>query len=296
MERFNSLFDISIKVPTAITIGKFDGLHKGHHLLTSEIISKKSNGLSSCVITFQNSPRIVLSKDITPSLFTNKEREYILEHNGIQYLITCAFDKKFMEIDAIKFIEILCKNLNMKYLVVGEDFTFGYKCSGNINLLQKISKQYGFELKVINKIKKENTFISSTLIREELIKGEIENVNDMLGYEYFILGEVFHYTKNKMGIPTLYIIPPKDKLIPKLGIYITTVYNNDNKKIYKGITKIGKNILEIEDCKLSEDDIGIETYILDCVDKDEHLCGKVVKLNFNKLLDEKMKFCSFIES
>ena len=118
----------------------------------------------------------------------------------------------------------------------------------------------------------------------------------MLGYEYFILGEVFHYTKNKMGIPTLYIIPPKDKLIPKLGIYITTVYNNDNKKIYKGITKIGKNILEIEDCKLSEDDIGIETYILDCVDKDEHLCGKVVKLNFNKLLDEKMKFCSFIES
>ncbi len=208
----------------------------------------------------------------------------------------CVFDKKFMEIDAIKFIEILCNNLNMKYLVVGEDFTFGYKCSGNINLLQKISKQYGFELKVINKIKKENTFISSTLIREELIKGEIENVNDMLGYEYFILGEVFHYTKNKMGIPTLYIIPPKDKLIPKLGIYITTVYNNDNKKIYKGITKIGKNILEIEDCKLSEDDIGIETYILDCVDKDEHLCGKVVKLNFNKLLDEKMKFCSFIES
>ncbi len=91
MERFNSLFDISIKVPTAITIGKFDGLHKGHHLLTSEIISKKSNGLSSCVITFQNSPRIVLSKDITPSLFTNKEREYIFEHKGIQYLITCVF-------------------------------------------------------------------------------------------------------------------------------------------------------------------------------------------------------------
>jgi riboflavin kinase/FMN adenylyltransferase len=294
MECFNSIFDISIKVPTAITIGKFDGIHKGHHLLTSEILSKKTSGLSSCLITFKNSPRIVLSKDITPSLFTNKEKEYILEQKGIQYLITCPFDKKFMEIDAVKFVEILCNNLNMKYLVVGEDFSFGYKRSGNINLLRKLSKNYGFELKVIEKIKKDNQYISSTLIREELIKGEIENVNDMLGYEYFILCEVFHYTKNKMGIPTLYIIPPKNKLIPKFGIYITTVH--DNGKKYKGITKIGKNILDIEDCKLSEDDIGIETYMLDFVNVGDHLFGKVVKLSFVKLLDDKMKFCSYIES
>ena len=78
MEQFNSLLDLSIKVPTAVTIGKFDGIHKGHHLLTSDIISKKSSGLSSCLITFKNSPRFSLSKDVTPSLFTNKEKEYIL--------------------------------------------------------------------------------------------------------------------------------------------------------------------------------------------------------------------------
>lgn len=288
MERFNSFFDITLKVPTAITIGKFDGLHKGHQLLTSEIISKKSSGLSPCVITFQKSPRIVLSKDITPSLFTNEERDYILDQIGVSYIITCTFDKKFMQLDAIKFIEILCTNLNMKYLVVGSDFKFGYKGKGNTNLLKTVSKKYGFELKVIEKIQKDNKEISSTLIREELIKGRIDNVNKMLGYEFFIFGEVFHTLKNKMGIPTLYIIPPKNKLMPKFGIYITTIY--DNGKNLKGIAKVGKNILDIKDCKFSEDDIAIEINFLDYITED--LNGKIVKLNFNKYLDDTMKFCS----
>ena len=109
MEHFNSLLDINIKFPTAITIGKFDGIHKGHHLLISEIISKKSAGLYPCVITFKKSPRIILSKDKTSSLFTNEERDYILEKNGINYLITCEFNKKFMEIKAIQFIKIFVK-------------------------------------------------------------------------------------------------------------------------------------------------------------------------------------------
>ena len=94
-----------------------------------------------------------------------------------------------MELDAIKFIEILCKNLNMKFLAVGDDFTFGHKGSGNVGLLKKISRKYGFELKVFNKIKIDKKCISSTLIREELIKGNIESVNEMLGYEYFIFGK-----------------------------------------------------------------------------------------------------------
>ena len=145
MEHYSSLLDLNIKVPTAITIGKFDGIHKGHHLLTSDLISKKSDGLNACIITFKNSPRFSLTKDSTPSLFTNKEKDYILEQNGINYLISCPFDKKFMQIEAKKFIEILCKNLNMKYLVVGTDFTFGYKKSGNVELLKKISGDYGFE-------------------------------------------------------------------------------------------------------------------------------------------------------
>ena len=155
------------------------------------MISKKSNGLNACIITFKNSPRFSLTKDSTPSLFTNKEKDYILEQIGINYLISCPFDKKFMQIEATKFIEILCKNLNMKYLVVGTDFTFGYKKSGNVELLKKISNDYGFELKIIDKLKKDDRDISSSYIREELIKGNLDIVNEMLGYKYFIFGVFF---------------------------------------------------------------------------------------------------------
>ena len=292
MEHFDSLLDINIKVPTAITIGKFDGIHKGHHLLISEIISKKSAGLYPCVITFKKSPRIILSKDKTSSLFTNEERDYILEKNGINYLITCEFNKKFMEIKAIQFIEILCKNLNMKYLVVGSDFTFGYKGEGNVELLKKISNKNGFELKIINKIKKDNQYISSSFIREELIKGNIDMVNEMLGYEYFIIGKATHEkcSKNKFGIFPISILPTKDKLIPKFGIYETKIYCEGN--IYNGITKIGKNIIDNRDYKCSEDEIQIETY---CMELKTDIYGKMIRLSFKKLYDKYINFCSIEE-
>ena len=290
MEHFNSIFDINIKTPTAITIGKFDGIHKGHHLLTSEILSKKSSGLYSCVITFKKSPRIILSKDKTPSILTNEERNYILEKNGINYLILCEFNKKFMEIEATKFIEILCKNLNMKYLVVGSGFTFGYKAEGNCEFLKKISKKYGFDLKIVNKIKKDNKEISSSLIREELLKGNIDMVNDMLGYEYFILGKTIYEdsSKNKFRISPFYIIPPKDKLIPKNGIYITKIEYEEN--VFDGITKIGQNLIVNSNYKCSEDENQIETYILE---NKKEIYGKVVKLSFIKKCDDNyMTFCS----
>ena len=281
MEHFNSIFDINIKTPTAITIGKFDGIHKGHHELISEIISKKTLGLFSCLITFKKSPRLILSKDITPSLFTNEERDYILEQRGINYLIVNEFNKKFMELDAITFIEILCKNLNMKFLAVGDDFTFGYKGSGNVGLLKKISRKYGFELKVFNKIKKDQKYISSTLIREELIKGNIKLVNEMLGYEYFIFGQAIFEKNIKNKIPSIYVIPSNEKLIPKFGIYYTKIIFERN--TYNSISRIGKKIKGKRGYKCSENDILIETFINECIND---LNGKRISIIFLKIFPE----------
>ena len=285
MEIYNSFFDVCIKTPTAITIGKFDGIHKGHNLLISEITSKKSMGISSCVITFKNSPRLFLSKDITPSLFTNEEKKYIFKQKGIDNLILIEFNKKFMEVDSTKFIEILCKNLNMKYLVIGEDFSFGYKGQGNVELLEKISKTYGFELKVFKKLKKYNKEITTTYIREQLINGDIQLVNEMLGYEYFILGEALSKKseKNKTGTQPLYIIPVKDKLIPKCGSYSTKLLLDDN--IFNAISKIGKNMMINEGCNNSdsENDIQIEIFISEC---NVDLNGKKIMLCFYKFFGE----------
>jgi riboflavin kinase/FMN adenylyltransferase len=280
MEHFNSIFEINIETPTAITIGKFDGIHKGHHELISEIISKKALGLYSCLITFKKSPRFILSKDITPNLFTNEERDYILEQRGINYLIVNEFNKKFMELDAIKFIEILCKNLNMKFLAVGEDFTFGYKGSGNVELLKKLSRKYGFELKVFNKIKKDKKCISSTLIREELIKGNIKLVNEMLGYEYFIFGQAIFEKNIKNKIPSLYIIPSKEKLIPKFGIYYTKIIFEGN--VHYGISRIGKKMRGKRGHKF-ENEILIETFINEYI---ADLNEKKITIFFLKILPE----------
>lgn len=287
MNYLHTIFDIKLDKPTAITVGKFDGIHKGHNLLTTDIISQKENGLASCLITFTNSPRTTILKDETPSLITNKERVFMLENNGLDYLIECPFDNRMMETDARSFIELLVNNLNMKYMVAGSDFTFGYKGSGNVELLRELSKEFGFELKIIEKIKKNNRDISSTYIREELKEGHIDVVNEMLGYEYFVWGEVVHgaHLGHKIGIPTINIMPEKSKLVPKFGVYVTTI--DFDGRVYHGVTNVGTKP-SVSDKKI----VGIETHILDY---NGDLYGRFVKVTFVAFLRPEMKFNSVDE-
>ncbi|MCR5415885.1 MAG: bifunctional riboflavin kinase/FAD synthetase [Pseudobutyrivibrio sp.] len=287
MEYLHSLFDAHIDGPTAVTVGKFDGIHKGHNLLAQDIISKSCEGLSSCMITFTNSPRIALSKDDTPSLITNKERVYMLEKNGLDYLIECPFDERLMQTSAREFVEFLVKHLNMKYMVAGSDFTFGYKGAGNVELLKELSKELGFKFHVIEKIKKNNRDISSTYIREELTKGNISSVNEMLGYEYFVWGEVVHgaHLGHTIGIPTINIMPEENKLVPKFGVYVTTI--DFDGRLYHGVTNVGTKP-SVSDKEI----VGIETHILDY---NGDLYGKYVKVTFKEFLRPEMKFNSIDE-
>jgi riboflavin kinase/FMN adenylyltransferase len=287
MEYIHSLFNTTIKEPTAITVGKFDGIHKGHHLLTSDIIAKESLGLTSCMITFTNSPRIALPDDKSPTLITNKERVFMLDNNGLDYLIECPFDKQVMETDARSFIEHLVNNLNMKYMVAGSDFTFGYKGAGNVTLLKDLADELGFELKIIDKIKLNDRDISSTYIREELTKGHIDIVNEMLGYEYFVWGEVVHgaHLGHTIGIPTINIMPEASKLVPKFGVYVTTI--DFDGRIYHGVTNVGTKP-SVSDANI----VGIETHILDY---NGDLYGKFVKVTFVSFLRPEMKFNSIDE-
>ncbi len=282
-----SLFDTQINEPTAITVGKFDGIHKGHNLLTTDIIKKKEEGLKSCLITFKNSPRTVLEADNTPSLITNKERMFMLENNGLDYLIECPFDERLMQTDAKEFIEFLVNNLNMKYMVSGSDFTFGYKGAGNVSLLESLSKELDFEYNSISKIQMNNRDISSTYIREELSNGNIQAVNEMLGYEYFVWGEVVHgaHLGHTIGIPTINIMPEACKLVPKFGVYVTTI--DFDGRIYHGVTNVGTKP-SVSD----ENIVGIETHILDY---NGDLYGKFVKVTFMSFLRPEMKFNSIDE-
>ena len=125
MKIITSLVNETISENTAVTVGKFDGIHKGHELLTEKLRGQKEKGLASCVLTFDVSPRIRLKKDMTKLLITNAERAHILEEEKIDYLAQCSFEKEIMQLEPEEFIRLLVENFHMKYLVCGTDFSFG---------------------------------------------------------------------------------------------------------------------------------------------------------------------------
>ena len=284
MEFLDSLFDSKIEEGTAVTVGKFDGIHKGHGILARELMHRQELGLSSCMVTFVNSPRIALKKDETPSLITNREREFMLENMGLKYLVECPFDERLMTTSAEDFVALLCDRLNMKFMVVGSDFHFGYKGLGDAALLRRLSQQYGFELCVVDKLKKDERDISSTYIREELTAGNISLVNELLGYDYFVWGQVVHgaHLGHSLGMPTINIMPPKEKLVPKFGVYVTTIELDGRTR--HGVTNVG-----MKPTVTNENKLGIETHILDY---SGDLYGEYIKVTFKDFLRPEMKFDS----
>lgn len=237
MKIYTDFFQEHIEKGTAVTIGKFDGFHRGHKKLLDLI--KNESGLESLVVTFLVSPRVALSGEENKNVCTDGERRLILENEKIDDLLECSFDKRFSETEPEEFIRILVENYSMKFLAVGSDFTFGSRGAGNTELLKKFSKKYSFRLLVIDKIKDMGRDISSTFIREEVRSGNVEAAEKLLGYPYFIVGKVVHgrHLGTSMGIPTINLLPPDDKLLPPNGVYFTRT-EIDGKKLY-GVTNIG---------------------------------------------------------
>lgn len=285
MEIITSIKD-RIGCDTAVTVGKFDGIHKGHDLLTERIIKKEQQGLKSLVFTFDVSPRIRLQKDETKLLVTNQERINLIKKQGISYLVQCSFEE-IMPLEPEVFVEYLVKQFRMKYLVCGTDFHFGKKGIGDICLLEKLSHTLGFQLEVVEKLKQNNRDISSTLVREEIARGNVSVAGELLGYHYFIWGKVVHgrHLGTRMGIPTINMIPPEDKLLPQNGVYITMV--EVDHKMYHGITNVGtKPTVDEKKC------VGVETHILDF---HQDIYEKEVCVFFLEYIREEKCFCSVEE-
>ncbi|MDD6194262.1 MAG: bifunctional riboflavin kinase/FAD synthetase [Lachnospiraceae bacterium] len=278
--------DYTIAEPTAVTVGKFDGIHKGHDILTRHLLRQEERGLQSLVVTFDVSPRLRLQKDMEKQLITNDERKNLLEKQGISYLAECSFED-IMPLEPEAFIELLVQRYHMKYLVCGTDFHFGKKGRGDVKLLERLSADMGFELEVVEKLKAGEREISSTYVREEIAKGNVAKGNELLGYEYFIWGTVVHgnHLGTKIGIPTINLIPPEDKLLPKNGVYITRV--EIDHRIYHGVTNVG-----VKPTIHGERQVGVETHILDF---DQDIYERQVCITFLKHLRDEICFSSVDE-
>lgn len=291
MKIFNSLDEFNLQCDTAITIGKFDGLHRGHKLLCENLFSQERNGLTSLAISFVDSSDIINyssgTNSVMKQIVTPEERRLLFKESGISVYIECPFDEKMMKTSPRDFILRLVNDLHMKCLVVGTDFRFGYKGKGNVVLLKEYANELGFELIVIDKLKDDNKDISSTRIREEIATGNITKANQLMGRNYFIYGEVVYGRQigRKIDFPTINIIPSEKKLIPANGVYITVV-QIDN-RIYQGITNVGIKPTFDDDNTLS-----IETHIFNF---DSNVYGKDVKVVFLQEMRKEIKFNSIEE-
>lgn len=259
MKSYIGTLDFSENCKTAITIGKFDGVHIGHRKLLNKIMDKKKTGLKPCVFTFDNPPSSVLSGKELKVITSNSEKREIMEQLGIELFIACPFEPSVLMMEAEDFVErILVDKLNVQYIAVGPDCRFGHDRKGDYELLKQLQNKFGYTVEIIDKECYEGVEISSTLIRNEIEAGHMEAVTYMLGRPYSFEGEVAFGNQigRRMNFPTTNIIPKKNKILPPNGVYVSCVkYDN---KIYKGITNIGK-----KPTVTTDDLIGIETYLFD---------------------------------
>lgn len=259
----------------AVTMGKFDGIHRGHQKLVEKIKERKALGEQAVLFAIDASSNMIL---------TSQERASLLERMGVDVLVECRLDDRIRHMRAENFIkEILMGDLGASYVVVGEDNRFGFERKGTPELLKEFGRKYGFSVDILPKEMDGKRKISSTFIREELKKGNMEKISSLMGMNYFVEGDVVHGRGmgHKVLLPTTNLVPPKSKILPPNGVYVTTSYFDG--RTYGGITNIG--------CKptVGESFIGVETYLFDC---DEDLYGKKCRVDFKKFLRPEKKFPS----
>ena len=171
--------------PSAITLGKFDGLHQGHELLVERIIQKQeAEQLVSVVVAFDMRPLFQKLNKEFDHLLTGEEKAKRLD-GRIDYFVECPFVDEISQMEAEDFIQkILVDQFHAKYIVVGTDFRFGHERRGDGEMLKKYSDKYGYQVEILEKKRYEGREISSSYIKEELRKGNLELVDKLLGYSY----------------------------------------------------------------------------------------------------------------
>ena len=245
---------------TVVTLGKFDGLHKGHRKLIRRVREiAKEKGLAPCVFTFTVSPQVFLGERPQKLLTTNQERTALLREMEISLLAECPFTEEIRQMEAGRFIrEVLMDRLQASAVVAGDDFCFGKDRQGNAEFLKNEGEKLGLQVEILPKERFEGRVISSTLVRQELEKGRMETVQKLLGYPFFITGEIVHgrHLGHTLGFPTINQIPPEEKMLPPSGVYFSRTLVGG--KWYAGVSNVGTKPT-VDGRRL-----GNETYLFDC--------------------------------
>lgn len=266
----------------AVTIGVFDGVHRGHAMLIEHARNEaKTRGLGTGVVTFHPNPLAVLRPGSPFAYLTTLEqRVELLKATGVDWVAVVQFTSELSLVSAEDFARLLVEEAGMRLLVIGEDFALGRGREGDVPRLRELGTQLGFEVSPVPLLTNDSTgAISSTRVRRALAEGEMAEVTRLLGRPYSLRGPVLHGDErgHTIGFPTLNIGVSADQALPPNGVYVTRAEVQGVK--YSGTTNIGVQ-------PTFEGSIRrVETYLLDF---SGDVYGEVVRIElFNRLRDER---------
>ncbi|MBQ6733845.1 MAG: bifunctional riboflavin kinase/FAD synthetase [Lachnospiraceae bacterium] len=284
MELICNSTQFQLEKPSAVAIGKFDGMHLGHQFLLRKL-SDTAKELTKVVFTFDPSPAVFFSGEALPSLFTREEKREVFRTMGIDVLIEFPLNKETASTPPEAFLkEILHERLRAKRIVAGEDLSFGRHGAGDFTLLNLLAKTYGYETELVEKIRYRGEEISSSRIREAVLSSRMEEAAAMLGTPYRLEGSVIHgrHLGHTLGFPTINLRPPADKLLPPFGVYRSLVHVEEN--TYRALTNIG-----VKPTVGAGEKAGAESYLYDY---EGDLYGKRAVVELISFLRPEQRFAS----
>jgi len=288
MSHILNLSDASLNQPSIVTIGVFDGVHRGHQYLIKRLVEEaRASGRLAVVLTFFPHPDIVLrGLHGRYYLTTAEQKANLLMELGVDYVVTQPFDEEVRHIRAADFVDQLLKHLKLSSLWVGSDFAMGYKREGNVPFLKAQGTEKGFTVHEIDLIAAEGLTISSTAIREAIQSGEVEQAGEWLGRGYSVKGEVVHGEKRgrQIGFPTANTAVWSEQVIPANGIYASWVRLGEER--FMAATNVGVRP------HFDGTTVTVEPYILDF---DREIYGEQLEVSFEIRLRAEAKFNSLQE-
>ncbi len=283
MQIIRDLTSVHLTQPTVITIGSFDGVHRGHQYLIGRVVARaKEIGAASALVTLHPHPKIVLRPNSPLQyLSTIEERLDLLAPLGLDYAIVFPFSLETSQIRAREFVQLLIDHLSIKEIFCGADFALGYKREGHVEFLKALGKEKNFGVTVVEPQTFDGQIVSSTRIRELVAQGEIDTATRWLGRFPSVRGRVVKGDRRgrALGFPTANLAIADRRLIPADGIYAVRVRING--EWFNGAASIGVRPTFGGTQRL------VEVYILDF---DRDLYDQVIEVQFIKRLRDELKF------
>lgn len=282
MKIFRGIARSGDRVPVALAIGNFDGVHRGHQALLAQLVAAaRRHGLSPAVMTFEPHPRELFTPDSAPARVANiRDKIEALAHNGVERVFIQHFSRRFASLAPEQFIgEVLVAGLDTRCLLVGDDFRFGARRAGDVDLLRRRAARYGYVVEQLATVQEHGVRVSSSEVREALAAGNLAHAAALLGRPYAISGRVLHGRKlgREIGFPTLNLRLAHRRPAAR-GIYAVKVHGL-GERARPGVASIGlRPTVEASDRWL------LEVHLFDFA---QDVYGRLIRVELvHKLRDE----------